>query len=197
MAVQSGKGGIVIWESSATEAGDYTAWATSTAYGIDDEVTTGSGATTRFFRALQDHTSSNTNQPPTGAGTPLPAGAMGIWREVARGQISALSTWSLDEQSETATFSVLDEDTARTLSTTTTATGQIVVGYEPNDIVQQAMTVGSTGVMEIRQRGTGSGNPRLRFNANITSRNEAGEDSPQVLTIGFGVSGSIDRSNQA
>ena len=198
MAIQTGRGGIVIFESSATEPGDYSAWADATAYGIDDEVTTGSGASIRYFRALQDHTSASaTNAPPTGAGQAFQAQAGQFWREIVRGQMSALSTWSLDENAESRTFPVLDENVARTLSSTVTATGQLVVGYEPNDIVQAALTAGATGVMEIRPRGTGSGNPSLRFNATITSRSEGGGEEAQVLTIGYGVSGTINRSNQA
>ena len=195
MAVQSGKGGIVIWESTGTEAADYATWATATAYGLDDEVTTGTGAGTRYFRALQSHTSASDNQPPTGATavTGIPAEN---WKEVQRGEISALSTWSLSEQGETVTFQVLDEDNARTLASTVTATGQLVVGYEPNDVAQAAMQVGATGVMEIRPRGTASKGPKFRFNANITSRAMNGEQAPQTLTIAYGVSGSIDRAEQ-
>ena len=195
MGVRSGKGGEVIWENENTEAGDYGAWATGTAYGIDDEVTTGSGVSTRYFRALQDHTSAADNQPPMGAAA-LAGVPATIWKEIARGQISALSTWSLSEQSETSTFQVLDEDNARVLSSTVTGTGQLVIGYEPGDVAQAAMLVGATGVMEIRERGTGTGMPKLRFNANITSRAINGETAPQTLTIAYGVSGAIDRTAQ-
>ena len=196
MAVQTGKGGEVIWESDGTEAADYTAWATSTAYGLDDEVTTGTGASTRYFRCLQDHTAASTNQPPMGAAA-LEGVPAQTWKEVARGQISALSTWSLSEQGEQNTFQVLDEDVARVLTSTVNATGQLLIGYEPKDIAQAAMLVGAEGVMEIRPRGTGSGNPKFRFNANITSRAINGEQAPQTLTIAYGVSGTIDRADQA
>ena len=196
----NGRGGFAaISGGSPTAVPEAKAWATGTAYGLDDVVQVTTGGNTSFARCVLPH-QSKANGLTAAAGGGIEGTDSANWRSIAEGTLVALRNWSYStsETTEQETYVIENED--RTVGTSKSTTGQIVVADDDGDgadVAQRALEVGNEFTLKLYPKGLGAGKPQWSGTARITE--ESGQFSTSVLerTFAFGVQGAWTRSRQA
>lgn len=200
MARRSGRGGYVaISAGSPTAVPDATVWAASTTYVLDNVVQVTTGADTSVAVCVLPHEST------AGGLTAAADGAIAgtdaaNWEAVETGTLVALRNWTFDisEQTETETYVRESED--RTVGTSVTTTGQIVVADNDEDgfdEAQRALTISNQFTMRLFPKGQASGRPVWTGTARITGESGAFSTTTQERTFAFAIQGSWTRTRQA
>ena len=195
----SGRGGY-----AAISAGDPTAvpappaWAAATTYKLDQVVSVGSGAATVQAQCVLPHTAAATGLS-VAAGVLSGADASN-WRLVPTGALVSLRNWTYDSSEATTTETYVNEMSDRTVGTTLTTTGQLVVADNDEDgfdVAQRALKVQNEFALKLYPKGIASGNPMYAGTARITSESSGFSTSVQERTFAFAIQGDWVRSRQA
>ena len=195
MTIKRGNGGYVAFTNirditGNTQTPTIAAWATDTEYEIDDVVTTGTSPNFKYWKCRLSHESDDTattgNEPNVSNNN-----SATYWKEIVQGAVMALNSWSLNETTTTETFQVLDEENARTVSTTLAATGSLVYGVVDGDPVQAELVPGHSGKLVIYPAGLASGEPTIEMQVEITGLDRSGSAAIRQATVNFGVDGDV------
>lgn len=196
----NGRGGYAsISGGSPTAVPEPPMWATGKAYKLDDVVKITTSSNTSYARCVLPHNSAASGL--TAAADGAIAGAdTSKWRSIEQGTLVALRNWSYQtsETTETETYCIESED--RTVGTSVTTTGQLVVADDDADgadVAQRALEVGNEFVLSLFPKGTGTGLPQWTGTARITEESGAFATSVLERTFAFSVQGSWTRSRQA
>ena len=198
MARTSGRGGYaVISGGDPTALTAPPAWAASTDYVIDNEVTIGAGADLRTVQCVTAHSSAALGLVNT-AGV-LSGPQLANWREVPNGALIALRNWSFSTTESTEEEDYVNESTSRTVGTSIATTGQLVVADNDEDgfdIAQRALIVQNQVTLELYTKGIGTGRPKYTGTARFTGESSAYSTTTQERTFDFGIQGSWVRTRQ-
>ena len=166
--IQTGRGKWVTWEpltnfdgSDATKA-SYTAWASGTDYEINDMVTTGTGATAKYWKCRVTHSSI--------AGDETSGDLVASkWRQVPRYTVISLRSATLQHGTSQQTATDLSEDQDPSISTELTGSVTMEFNRIDEDAVQDTFRAGAQGICTIYPAGMTSGKRLLSFNADVSS----------------------------
>ena len=109
--------------------------------------------------------------------------------------ITELKSWSLEESAEQIDDTAMGDSNKTAKSGLPSASGTIEVHYDEADAVQESMDAGSTGVLILYPKGTGSGQPRITLTVQVTGRSTSGgidEILPQSFNYAIST-GSVTR----
>ena len=196
----NGRGGYAsITGGSPTAVPEPAVWTQGEPYTLDDVVKVTTNAKTSYARCVLPHTA---------AAAGLTAGAAGAiagadaakWKEIEQGTLVALRNWSYQTSEATETETYVIEAADRTVGTSVTTTGQLVVADDDADgadVAQQALAVGNEFALKLYPKGKGTGLPQWTGTARITE--ESGAFATNVLerTFAFSIQGAWTRTRQA
>ena len=196
--LRSGTGGVVtITEIAKFDGGlidpfpGYPVWAAQETYEID-QVVKESNASDKYFAARATHVSKAGDQ----AANAFPEKSA-LWQEVQKGEVILLVNWEVGESAQTEKYKIMKEKNARPVSTTIEGTGALKIAAQDGDKIQKMIKTGYHGNITIYPSGVGSGKPRHRFAAAITSVRKSGNENVREIDVNFEVDGDIDDSDQA
>lgn len=184
-----GEGTVAKLDVTGGQIGDYTAWATATAYTFGDVVKgKASGQTMNVFRALLSHTSATTNEP--GAGT----NASVYWAQVFPGYIEGFKNYVINIESTPIDASALDDN--YTLSEKISATGSFDILHEKGGaVVQKLLRHGVAGVLTVYNGGQKTGNLIDTMQCTIAGRNKNITRGAAVMSsFSFTVQGDVQET---